>query len=219
MLLRKHYGPTLLLLASSWIAGARPLVAAPAGRSGLEVAGAYVVDAHAYDNGHREDAEQGFHFHGNRVTTTLQVPFQYKDAQGICGVYAEYQQLVNNYHEAAAADGSKGGETMTMSGGGLSATLIAPIFVNLQTSLAVGVLTTKIEQTGKTPKSQAYPFAGEARFGLGAGPMLGASGVFFRVEYQAVALWNGKPTDGSTDKLRNAWVESYAPAVGFLLSF
>jgi hypothetical protein len=183
---------------------------------GVDVSGAYVPDAKAYSNGKRK--EQNFRYHGTRAAAMFHFPFQYKDVKGSVGPYAQQQVLRNNYEETAA-NGTQGEETITMTGGGIQGILVSQWTGNLHLALALGGAKVDIEQTGDTPKSQSYPFSGEGKLALGVGPMVGVSGVFLRAEYQMVALWNGKSTSGEDEKLRNAWVESLAPVLGFLLAF
>ncbi len=191
---------------------------AAASNGGIDVSGAYVSDARAYNNGQRGQAD--FRYHGSRAGVMLHVPLQYGNAKGTLGPYAQQQVLTNNFTEETAA-GEKATETLTMTGAGLAGVLVSELTGNLQISLAVGVSRVEIEQTGDTPKTQTYPYAAEGKLGVGVGPMLGASGFFLRAEYQMMALWNGKTTsgEGEGEKLRNVWVENWAPVLGFMLGF
>lgn len=189
---------------------------------GVDLSGAYIYDAQAYANGQKN--EQKFHYRGNRITLALDIPLQYKDAKGTIGPYGQQQVLVNNFEEENP-NGGKGTETITMTGAGLQGVLVSDWVGNLHMSLAIGVSRVEIKQTGETPKTQLFPYAGEAKFGLGFGPSLAESGFFGRLEYQMVALWNGKTTRGGSDqgedseKLRNGWIEDWAPVVGYIVSF
>ncbi len=208
--------PIKLFLALTLLLASEAL-AASSSSGGVDVSGAYVSDAVAYSNGQR--GHQNFRYDGARSTVMLH---QYGNAKGSCGPYAQQQVLTNKFKEDTAS-GGKGTETLTMTGGGLAGVLVSDMTGNLQVNMALGVSRVDIVQSGDTPKTQAYPFAAEAKLGLGVGPMLGASGFFVRAEYQMVALWNGKTISGGEgaedEKLRNAWVENWAPVLGFLISF
>lgn len=200
--------------------GAPHAFAASSSSGGVDVSGAYVGNAVAYSNGQR--GQQNFRYEGARATVMLHVPLQYGKAKGTCGPYVQQQVLTNKYKEDMA-NGEKGTETLTMTGGGLAGVLVSDGTGNLQVNMALGVSRVDIVQTGDTPKTQVYPYAAEAKLGLGVGPMLGGSGFFFRTEYQMMALWNGKTVSGGEnaedEKLRNAWVEDWSPVVGFMLGF
>lgn len=199
-----------------FLAPASALAASSSG--GIDVSGAYVSDARAYNNGQRGQAD--FRYHGARAGVMVHIPLQYGNAKGTIGPYAQQQVLTNNYTEETAA-GEEATETLTMTGAGLAGVLVSDTTGNLQVSLGLGVSRVDIEQTGDTPKTQTYPYAAEGKLAVGAGPMLGSSGFFLRAEYQLMALWNGKTTsgEGEGEKLRNVWVENWAPVLGFMLGF
>ncbi len=142
-----------------------------------------------------EGSPKKFGFSGGRADLDLHLPFFARQdgflvSWGIYGTAGAYK----NAHTLGEAK-----ETLTARGGGFSMNFCTKQIPNLHLFANVGYAAMSLEQTGEAKRSQKFGGL-DLRLGLGIGPMVGASGIYFRVNAQLYVA-TGKEK-GSEQELR-----------------
>lgn len=142
-----------------------------------------------------EGSSKKFGFSGGRADLDLHLPFFTRQdgflvSWGLYGTVGAYK----NSHTLGEAK-----ETLKAQGGGLSVNFCTKQIPNLHLFGSAGYAAMALEQSGEARRSQKFGGL-DFRIGLGVGPMVGASGIYVRVNAQIYAA-TGKE-NGSEQELR-----------------